>query len=197
VTIERAAAMEARLRRTGERAGLAPADVDMIARAFDLAIEHRQAWIPDSAHADYLHTARTALVLFDDAGCADVRTLAAAVLFDSSGTALVPAADAIALATTDAVAALVGAVPTSAGTGGELLERLVTAGPEVGLIAVAEHLDHARHLHLAARERWRDFHTLSRAVYLPVAGRVSVGLERRLTWWCDMFGARWLGDPAA
>jgi (p)ppGpp synthase/HD superfamily hydrolase len=188
--------METRLRRTAERAGLAPADVDMIARAFDVAMAHRQAWIDDSEHPDYLHTARTALILFDDAGCTDARTLAAAAVFDSSDGLLVPSADAIASATTDAVAALTRSVPTPTGARDDLLEWLVAAGREAGVIAVADHLDHARHLHLRARERWRDFHSLSVDVYLPVAGRVNAALERRLAWWCDMFGARYLGGTA-
>jgi hypothetical protein len=65
-----------------------------------------------------------------------------------------------------------------------LLEDLVTARPDVTDLALAEALDHLRHLHLepdrAALERGLQ---LVRRAYLPVAIRRGGILERRYRWW--------------
>lgn len=193
MTEERAAAMARRLLRTAERAGVDAAGSELIAHAFDLAISHRNAWIDDAEHPEYLHTARTVLILLDDARCGDARTLAAAALFDSTDGALIPSPSAMARLPEEDIAGLVSSVPAPWATHEALLERLVSAPSAALLIAIAEHLDHARHLHIRPPAGWGAFHALSRDAYLPAAGRASRALERRLDWWCRMFASRFLG----
>ena len=58
--------------------------------------------------------------------------------------------------------------------------------------ALAERLDHLRHLHLkepdaAAREVWRE----ARDVWLPFADRTHPDLARRYAWWTRKFTKRY------
>src|SRR5690606_2415769 len=87
-------------------------------------------------------------------------------------------------------------VPLPALAGDELLERLLAAGHDARLVALAERLDHARHLHLRPAAGWRAFHTLACETYLPVALRTDPTLARRFRWWCGQFERRYLSGAA-
>ena len=194
VTSTRARAMAARLAETAERMAVDRPGRDLIAAAFDLAMEPRLRAALDDHAPDFLHPARTALIAMDDAGVAHAPTLAAALLVETRDAALRPDAGGLgALGVPgDEVAALVAAVPDP-DEGEELVERLVTAAAPVLLIALVERLDHARHLHLRPRPEWGPYHATTCAAYAPLAGRADPVLERRFAWWCRTFRARFLG----
>jgi len=188
----RARAMAQRLADTAEHAGLAAADVALIERAFDLAMQPRIERIADDHDPDFLHPARTTLILLEDVGCRDARTLAAGALCETVRLELAVPIARVEAALDPAVRALLDEVPVPERAGEELLERLVTAGQDARLIALAERLDHARHLHLRPAAGWPAFHALTCDVYLPLASRADPTLERRLRWWCGMFARRFL-----
>jgi (p)ppGpp synthase/HD superfamily hydrolase len=193
---ERAAAMAQRVREAAVHAGTAEVDAARLGLLLEAAVAAREPDVPEPDHPDYLHPARSALILMMDAGVADAELLAAAMLFDSrpgrpcrlSGLAREFGAE------TDALLRAVPA-PHEAEDAGALLEALVTAPAGAALAASAERLDHARHLHLRAREEWAAFHALAEAAYAPAAGRAHPALARRWARWTDMFRSRWLALP--
>lgn len=195
-TGERAAAMAARLDRTARRLGLGEQDRDRLVRAFRSALEPRAPRIADEHHPDWLHPARTALILMDDAGVADPDTLIAALLLETRRAAL-RVGEQERDGFGPAVAAILEEVPAEGGDD-RRLERLVLLSPPAGLVALAERLDHARHLHLRDRGEWHDYHRLTCAAYRPFAARVHPVLARRFHHWCRAFSDRFLAprDPA-
>lgn len=188
----RARAMARRIAGAAEHAGLAAADVALVERAFVLAMQPRIERIADDHDPDFLHPGRTALILLEDLGCRDARTLAAGALCETARLELAVAGARVEDALGPAVRALLDEVPVPEQAGDDLLERLVTAGRDARLIALAERLDHARHLHLRPAAAWPAFHALTCGVYLPIAGRTDPTLERRFRWWCGMFARRFL-----
>jgi (p)ppGpp synthase/HD superfamily hydrolase len=188
----RAEAMARRIARTAERAGLTEAGHALLDRAFRLAMEPRGRMLTDDHHPDFLHPGRTVLILLEDVGCRDPLTLAAGAVCETLRPELaVPVAEIRALLG-PAVHSLVAAVPVPAHAGDELLEQLVTGDHEARLVALAERLDHARHLHLRPRTEWAEFHGVTCEAYLPVALRTDPALARRFRWWCAMFERRYL-----
>lgn len=188
----RALAMARRIADAAEHAGLAPADAALVRRAFDLAMQPRIERIADDHDPDFLHPARTALILLEDLACHDAPTLAAGALCETIRPELAVPAAWVEAALGPAVRALLDEVPVPDRAGDELLERLVAAGRDARLVALAERLDHARHLHLRPAAGWPAFHALTCEVYLPVASRTHPTLERRFRWWCGMFARRFL-----
>lgn len=193
VTGGRAASMAARLADTAERLGIGAPGRALIARAFDTAMQPRLRAGLDEHHPDYLHPARTAIILMDDAEVADAAVLAAALITETRDPALRPGPHAAA-GLPDDVRALAAAVPDPA-EHGRVLERLVVADATVRLVALAERLDHARHLHLRDPGEWRGYHDLTCAAYAPAAARTHPVLDRRLAWWCRTFRKRFPGAP--
>lgn len=188
---DRGRAVADRLEAAARSAGLPPAACDRLTTALARSLERRDRFFGDPHHTDFLHTARTALVLLHDTPLNDADALTAAVLFDSEERQLAfDVAEAGALFG-PGVAAVIASLPTPA-AGDELIERLVCAPAAVQLVALAERLDHARHLHLRATERWFAFHREIEAVYLPVADRADATIARRFRWWADMFARRYL-----
>lgn len=160
-------------------------------RAFDLGMEPRVAL--DDHHPDHLHPARTALILMDDAAVRDPVTLAAALVTETRDPALaIDPARVRALGT--AVAAVAGDVPGPDTAAERLLESLVGASRDARLVAVAERLDHARHLHLRNRAEWQEYHATTCSAYAPVADRTHPALAGRMAWWCTTFRQRFLGS---
>ncbi|MFO7260799.1 MAG: HD domain-containing protein [bacterium] len=188
----RARAMAERIAGEAEHAGLAPAELELVRRAFELAMQPRIERIADDHAPEFLHPARTVLILLEDAGCRDATTLAAGALCETAHLDFAVPRTRIEAVLGPSVRALVDMVPVPAEAGEELLERLVTAGRDARLVALAERLDHARHLHLRPAPEWPAFHALTCEVYLPVAGRTDPVLERRFRWWCGMFTRRYL-----
>ena len=133
-------------------------------------------------HFETLHPARTLLILLDDCAVTDPALLTAAALIESEHAELRPASR-------NAIAAR---VPLPDVSGEALLEELVGAEEPVRLIALAERLDHARHLHLRERALHAGFHRGIGEVYAPVAARTHPRLARRYEWWWTTFLRRFL-----
>ena len=172
--------MHLRLARRLERAGLDAAARARVLDANARALLHRLDVLGDEEHFDVLHPSRTLLILLDDCDVTDAEVLATAALVESEHTDQ----------RIDDVAAA--RVPTPASSADLLLEELVSAQQPVRLIALAERLDHARHLHLRAPGVWRDFHESIGTVYAPVAERTHARLARRYAWWHRTFRRRFL-----
>jgi hypothetical protein len=189
----RAEAMGRRLQRTAGRLGIDDSGRDAMMRAFEIGMQPRLARELDDHHPDYLHPARTALILMDDAAVADPVTLAAALVTETRDPTLGP--DPRRLAGLEAAVAAVAAEVPGPGTAADrLLEVLVGASREARLVAVAERLDHARHLHLRSETEWIGYHAATCAMYSPVADRTHPALASRLRWWCTTFQQRFLGS---
>lgn len=188
----RAEAMGRRLARTAGRLGIDDEGRRRLLDAYAVGMEPRfRRGFPDH-HPDYLHPARTALILMDDARVADPVTLAAALLLETRDPDLRP--DPAAVETLDAaVAALLARVPAPHGDPDRLVETLVVETTAVRMLALAERLDHARHLHLRDRSEWAPYHALTCGAYAPVARRTHPALAGRIDWWCATFEERYLG----
>jgi (p)ppGpp synthase/HD superfamily hydrolase len=189
----RAEAMGRRLLRTAGRLGIAEAGRQAMMLAFEVGMEPRLARALDDHHPDYLHPARTALILMDDAGVDDPVTLAAALITETRDRSL--AAEPARVAELGpAVVAVAAEIPEPHTAGDRLLEILVAAPAAVRLVAVAERLDHARHLHLRPEPEWAGYHATTCGAYTPVAQRTDPQLAGRLGWWCTTFQQRFLGS---
>jgi (p)ppGpp synthase/HD superfamily hydrolase len=186
----RAEAMRRRIVRTASRLGVDEGGVELLRRAFELGMAPRFARDLDDHHPDYLHPSRTALILMDDARVSDAPVLAAALVMETRDPSL--RAEASALRGLGAVAALAEAVPVPKDIG--LVEALLSASLDARMVAIAERLDHARHLHLRPREEWPAYHALTRDTYAPIAERTHPVLAGRITWWCTTFATRFLGS---
>lgn len=185
----RAEAMGRRLGRTADRLGLAATDRDLLLDAFRLAMEPRRARIQEDHHPDYLHPARTALILMDDIREADPATLVAALCAESRDPSLAAKEKALERLS-PAAAEIVATIPLP--DHDHLLETLLALPAPAAKVAAAERLDHARHLHVRDRAEWDEWHRVTRDAYVPVARRVDATLAARLDWWCDMFARRFL-----
>lgn len=178
----RAREMHARLEDRLARAGLPDTGRGQVLDTHARALAHRLRVLHDEEHFDLLHPSRTLLILLDDCDVVDADVLAAAASIESEHPALrIEPANDLARAT------------PNPDTAESLIEALVVESTEVRLIALAERLDHARHLHLAEPARWAPFHASMCAVYAPVARRTHPRLAQRCDRWCDMFGRRFLG----
>lgn len=185
----RAAAMGARLTDTARRLGVSTEGRALLAAALDAAMAPRVAARLDDHHPDYLHPARTALILMDDAGVADPDALAAAIVAETRDPALRPGAAAVATLGSRVVMLVkeVDALGHSA-DGSGALERLVVATPAARLIALAERLDHCRHAKFWPRGPARaEILRQAEAVYGPVAERSAERLARRFAHWAGAF----------
>jgi (p)ppGpp synthase/HD superfamily hydrolase len=175
------------------RAVLAHDDVARIRAAVTAALRVRDRALAAEHDPRCLHPARTVLILLADVACREADVLAAAAFVESLPATL-PRADDACL--TPRARTLLAAVPLPVPGVGDLLERLVTAEPAATLIALAERLDHARHLHLMSDVAAASFHADIQAVYLPVAARSCPPLARRLERWAGAFARRRLGTGA-
>jgi hypothetical protein len=182
--------MAKRVHATALRYGLDTEAAMLLESAYQLAMQPRRA-LPESDPAR-LHPARTVLILCDSVTDAAPMVLAAAALAESQDDHLAVDVQRIERQLNDRVSALVAAVPRPADAGEELLEHLLVAPLAVRHIALAEQLDHARHLHLCPPSLWAPRHELVGRAYLPVAEREGGTLARRFRWWHDMFARRYL-----
>lgn len=178
--------MAAKLAGFADRAHIRP---DVLVAAYELSVARRLRVLGDVFHEDLLHPARTALILISDAGCVDDVVLTAATLVDTEYPELQPTQSEIRGAFGERVGDLVAAVPDPAANEA-LLEDLVVAPHDVALIALAERLDHARHLHFRDRNVWSAFYRQIVDVYQPVAGRLSPPIQQRLSHWSAAFAKR-------
>ena len=148
----------------------------------------REPAVDDDHDPRYLHTARTIRILLADAACTDPAVLTAAAWLDTVDAALEPT-DRSSLGA-DAAALLAG-VPRPQ-EGDLLLEALLCAEPAAVLLAAAERLDQARHLHLRPDLDWPAFHAEVEMVYAPMAVRAAPLIGHRLGRWADAFRRRLL-----
>lgn len=204
---ERARAMADRLARAAARVEISSADSNRIITAFEFGHQLRLDLLLEDHHPHVLHGARTALVLLEDAGVADADALGFATLYESRFPAFVVPAVSIRdllgdragsfAATLPAPVADVASGSDRSSSDSDASEMLLAAEPIALLIALAERLDHARHLHLEPRTEWGDFHADFESVYVPLAERAHPRLARRCHWWTDMFARRYLrsGGP--
>ena len=186
---DRINAMADRLDREAGRAGLDDGAVEKLRQVFTQVAETRAARIGNREHHSVLHTARTALILLEDAGITSADLLIAAVALDTRDPHFMP--DASALPLTDDEQNLITGVRTAVSSEYPI-EELLAADHPVRLLAVSECLDHARHLHLRPEVEWQPFHETVCSDFLPVAQRTHATLAQRLGWWCDMFRNRYL-----
>lgn len=183
--------MGRRISRTAGRLEIDQAGRDLLMRAFRAGMVPRLRASLDDHHPDYLHPARTALILMDDAGVGDAHVLAAALVTETRQASLrVEPEDLVALGPT--VVGIVAGVPDPDRDGDRLLEALVSAPPAEASVAIAERLDHARHLHLRERDEWKVYHHVTCTSYGPAAQRSHPALAGRITWWCATFQERFL-----
>lgn len=187
---DRAEAMGRRLARTADRLGIDADGKALILDAFRAAMEPRRARIQEDHHPDYLHPARTALILMDDTREADPVLLSAALFAETRDPSLAAPADVREGISVEA-AGLAASLPVPGRTD-RLLEELLALPSAATRVAAAERLDHARHLHLRPEDEWASWHQDTREAYAPVARRVDETLAARLDWWCDMFHRRFL-----
>lgn len=173
-----------------ERAGVNAVGVGPIVLAYQLAVDTRLEVLRDVFHPELLHPARSVLILLEDANCTDVATLTAAALTETEFPEMRVPLERIRVSCGQDVAALVAAAPQPVKPPEELLEELVGLRDDVALIAVAERLDHARHLHFRNEKLWPAFFEQIRDVYLPFSGRVNPVLQTRLARWAGAFGNR-------
>lgn len=183
--------MARRLGRTAGRLGIDDDGQALIRSAFDIGMRKRRARPLDDHHPDYLHPSRTALILMDDARVSAVTVLAAALVVETRDAELAPSAGEVAGLGAE-IAAVAAAVPDPGREGERLLEALLVAPLDARLVALAERLDHARHLHLRDRGEWTAYHATTCSVYTPVAQRTEIALAGRLAWWCTTFERRFL-----
>jgi hypothetical protein len=174
-------AMSERVSRT---AGMAVPSASVLA-AVNAAMSPRHALLDDDHDPRYLHPGRTVLVATEDGGIRDPELLALAALLESFDAEL-------RIAGPQALPLNQGALQRAAEVAEALgewdaddrAEVLVTADPGVQVVAICEWLDQIRHLrHWADSSVHAEANTLTRELYLPLAGRVSTRLHGRLEWW--------------
>ena len=169
-----------------QRAGVA--DLALVEDAYWAAVNPRIEYFGNVFDFDVLHPARTALILIELTACTRAEVVAAAQLVETHFADL-------RLAPANLPAGVLGLAasvpnPLDIGADEELLEALVTADDDVALIAVAERLDHARHLHMRDPSQWSTIYQQIRTVYLPLAERLHPELYARFNRWATAFGRR-------
>ena len=164
-------------------------DVAIVEDAYWAVVPPRVQHFGNVFHHDVLHPARTALILIENGGCRDGIMLAAGQLTETYCPSLRVPQHVIATFD-ERVARLAAAVPDPLTAREALPEALVLAEQDAALIAVAERLDHARHLHMRERHEWPGFFEQVLEVYLPVAQRISQDIARRFERWAVSFRRR-------
>lgn len=189
---DRAEAMADRLRWTGRRVGLPMEEARRIGDAFALAMQRRREAIPDDHDPDYLHPARTALILMDDVRITDPAVLCAAVLQDTCRPELAtPPGDAARIAG-KAAADVLRELPAPESDPQTVLESLLTARDGVLALYLAARLDQARHVHFGDPGRWVNMHETVVQTLIPLAHRCNPLLARRFERWAGAFHRRFL-----
>jgi len=165
-------------------------DVEALRRAYGLAMEPPLASLDDDHHPAFLHPGRSPILLLRDVGAVDVSVLVVAALHESVDEGLRVAPDRVESVIGQAAVRAVEAIPRPGDE--RLVERLLTLGPGLSLAALAERLDHLRHLHLREdlMETWADAHQEVMSGWLPFAQRVHAKLATRYAHWARTFVKR-------
>lgn len=184
----RAVRMGERLRRTAHEVGLPQKDVELLATAHALAMAPRVAALSDDHDPAYLHPGRTAAILLDDLAMLDAGWVAAGMLLDT-GRPDLEAQDEVLQELPPELLERRCSLPRP---GSEtLVEDLLSLQPVALNVALAERLDHLRHIHL-----WADVDAAARVYahaaesYSRVAARSHPKLARRYAWWTRTFGRK-------
>jgi hypothetical protein len=178
--IDRARAMAGSVERIARGVGLAEPEVDLVARAYALAMEPRR--VLDEHHPAFLHPGRSILVLLQDVGPLPAEVLAAAAVHESEEAGFRLNVSDVRRALGNAVADLGSSLPLP--TDEDLVELLVTLDERARLAALAERLDHIRHAHLEENPaRWRALRDEVSAAWAPVAERTHSRLADRYRAW--------------
>jgi hypothetical protein len=164
----------------------------VVTAAVEAALVPRDRKIEDDHDVRALHPARTVLILLADTECRDPVALAAAAFVETLDGELTAPRSSLAMTAGAEAVRLMHQVPVPGHDAEQLLELLVSAEEPAVLIALAERLDHARHLHLRPGLDWEAFHAEIENTYLPVAARIAPQLARRLDRWAESFGRRLL-----
>lgn len=185
----RASDMRASLARVARAHGVDEPGLALLDAAYRAAIEPRGRALGSEEHPAFLHPGRTVLVLLRDAAVTDASVLAAGALTESR----IPAARVEPAVVRDMLddrgRAVHAGVPDHAAP--DLAERLVTASDAVRLVALVEHLDHLRHLHMVPpTDDWRALFEAVEAVWGPVAERTHPEVARRYGLWLRTFARR-------
>lgn len=191
VTLEGRAGMMARaLHSALTGRGIEGADGSAVERAFELAMAPRLAAISDDHDPTYLHPGRSALILLHDVDDLGPSALLLAALHESVDLGLRVSSEVLSDAIGEAVDTALEAIPLPGDE--RLVERLVTLDREAGLAAVAERLDHLRHLHLRDDlvDTWSDTHAEVSEAWLPFTIRSHPQLSRRYAHWVRTFTKR-------
>jgi hypothetical protein len=177
---DRAWAMAGSVERIARGVGLSAADVDLVGRAYALALEPRV--VLDEHDPAYLHPGRTVLVLLQDVGPLAGNVLAAAAVHESEEASFRLDSGDVERALGSAVAGIVASLPLP--DDDDLVERLVSLDESARLAALAERLDHVRHAHLHEDPaRWRVLKSEVEAAWAPVAERTHPRLADRYRAW--------------
>lgn len=161
-----------------------------VQRVFGLAMEPRVNQLDDDHHPAYLHPSRTGLVLLGDVGEVDVSVLIVGLIHESRDAGLRVGPKQVFEQLGEAAQQAVAAIPLPGDE--RLVERLVALGPGSALAALAERLDHLRHLHLREdlADVWADSYDEVVRAWLPFAGRVHPKLATRYAHWVRTFVKR-------
>lgn len=182
--IQRDRAMEERVGRTLEDAGLTPGDVARVRAAHRIAMDRRQGRL-DAHHPDFLHPGRTVLILALDTPLRDGTALAAAALLESERPELRPDPERVRAELGESVVDFLAEVPMG---GDDLIEALLSASQPVRLVALAERLDHCRHAKFwSDRAEQERIHEQAGSVFSPLAERTDATLARRFAHWENAF----------
>lgn len=182
--------MAASLATAARRRGASDADLEALTGAFELAMRPRVAVLEDDHHPAYLHPGRSPLLLLHDVGDVDVSVLVVASVHESIDGGLRLGPSDVEEALGPAALRAVESIPRPGDE--RLVERLLTLGPGLSLAALAERLDHLRHLHLREDliDAWAETHREVTAAWLPWARRVHPKLAVRYAHWARTFVKR-------
>jgi (p)ppGpp synthase/HD superfamily hydrolase len=186
--VDRREAMAASLERAARAHRLPEPEIELVGRAFALAMHPRVVALDEHDPA-YLHPGRSVLVLLQDVGPLAGTVLAAAAVHESAEARFRLSIGTVRDELGDDVARLLSSVPLP---GDEALaERLVTLDEGARLVALAERLDHLRHAHLRNDpEWWRALRTEVESAWAPVAERTHPRLADRYRAWLRAMGRR-------
>lgn len=186
----RAAQMARSLASTARSHGLGDDEVGALAGAHSLAMTPRVDVLEDDHHPAYLHPGRSALILLRDVGRVDVSVLVVAALHESLDVHLRVGAEELEEHVGPAALEALASIPHPGDE--RLVERLLMLGPGLSLAALAERLDHLRHLHVRADlvDLWPDSYQEVVEAWLPFARRVHPKLAVRYAHWARTFVKR-------